>query len=159
MLSTLFFNIEAFVQSWDWFFNLWLIEFCALQFQPPCNSCFHVIITCQFVARKMILKSRKEVKITQCQIWSVWQMFQDCPLEALEELLLVYRIPHYPLPQLDWNWSLNTISPHFDNSSLLPHKFWLASDESQLQKHASMQRTNYSMDLPFGPLFQSSCHV
>jgi hypothetical protein len=103
MLSTLFFNIEAFVQSWDWFFNMCLVEFCALQFQPPCNGSFHVIVTCKSVARKLILKSGKEVKITHRQIWSVWQVFQDCPLEVLQELLLVYHFPHYPLPQFDWN--------------------------------------------------------
>jgi hypothetical protein len=136
MLSTSVFNIEAFVQSWDWFFNLCLIEIFALRFQPPCNSCFHVIVTCKFAVRKMSLKSGKEVKIAQCQIWSVWQMFQDCPSEVLQELLLVCHFPHYPLPQLDWNLSLNTILPHFDNSSLLFCKLCLAADASQLQKHA-----------------------
>jgi len=34
----------------------------------------------------MILQSGKEVKITQCQIWAVWRIFQDCPPEALQEL-------------------------------------------------------------------------
>jgi len=39
------------------------------------------------VARKMILKSGKEVKITQHQMWAVRHMFQDCPPEVLEGLL------------------------------------------------------------------------
>jgi len=34
----------------------------------------------------MIFKDRKEVKITRHQIWAVWQMFQDCPSEVLQEL-------------------------------------------------------------------------
>jgi len=34
----------------------------------------------------MILQSGKEVKVTQCQIWAAWQIFQDCPPEALREL-------------------------------------------------------------------------
>jgi len=85
--STLFYNTvptktEAFVQSWDWFVNSCLVEFCALRFQPSRNSCFHVVI-CKSVARKMILKSGKKVKITRCEIWDVWQMFQNCPPGAL----------------------------------------------------------------------------
>ena len=92
--STLFYNtvptkIEAFVQLWDKFINSCLVQFCALWFQPPHNRWFH-IVTCKSVARKMIFKSRKEVKITWCQIWAVWQMFQDCPSEVLPELCCSY---------------------------------------------------------------------
>jgi hypothetical protein len=101
----------------------------------PCNSCFHIVVTYKFIARKMILESGKEVKITWCQIWAVRQIFQDCPPAALQEFLSVCHFPHYPLSQHDQIWSLNTILLHFDDSSVVPPKLWQA-DESQLQKHA-----------------------
>nr|CAD7462875.1 unnamed protein product [Timema tahoe] len=40
-----------------------IIEFCALQYQPPCDSCFHIVVTCKFVARKIILRSCEELII------------------------------------------------------------------------------------------------
>jgi len=52
------------------------------------------------------------------------------------EILTVCHIPHYPLFQLDTIWSLNTLPPHFDDSSLLSHKLRLSDDDSQLQEHA-----------------------
>jgi len=77
------------------------MEFSALQFQSPCNSCFHIIITYKFVTKEMILESGKEVKITQCQIWVVWQTFSDGPPAVLQGLLSVCHFPRYPLSQHD----------------------------------------------------------
>jgi hypothetical protein len=58
---------------------LCLVEFCTLRFQPPCTTCFHVIITCQFVARKVILKSRKEVLGKRCKSLSVrYRLYGRC---------------------------------------------------------------------------------
>lgn len=142
-------KIEAFVQSWDWFVISGLVEFCALHFQPPCNSCFRIVIICEFVSRKMILESEKEEKkITRCQICTVWQIFQVWPPETLQELSSVCLFPHYPLFQHDQIWSLNTISPHFDDSLLVLPKLWLANDESQLQKHFWHAKNELQHGLP-----------
>jgi hypothetical protein len=75
-------KIEAFVQSWDWFVNSCLVEFCTLPFQAPRNSRFHNVIY-KSVSRKMFLKSGIGVRITRREIWAVWPIFQDCPPGAL----------------------------------------------------------------------------
>jgi hypothetical protein len=76
---------EAFLQLWVWFVNSCLLELCALRIRPTRNSCFHVVVTCQFVARKMILKSGKEVNVTLRQIWPLWRIFQNCLPEELRD--------------------------------------------------------------------------
>jgi hypothetical protein len=122
-------KIESFLQSWEWFVNSFLLELCVLRFRPTRNSYFHVVITCQYVARKMIFKSGKEVKITRRQIWPVWRMFQDCPPEALRDFDVLPH-PSLSIVHLDRIWDLNTLPPHVDDSSLLPRKPRLVDDES-----------------------------
>jgi len=67
MLTTLYLNIVptktgAFIQSWDWFVNSCLVEFCALRFQPPPNSCFHVAISKSVARRWWSLRAGKRWK-------------------------------------------------------------------------------------------------
>ena len=70
----------------------------------------------------------------------------------------VCHFSHNPSSRCDRMWTLNIISPHFDDSTLLPCKLWLADDQAQLQNVPSTQ-SNYSTGLLSGSPFQSSRYV
>ena len=53
-------------------------------------------------------------------------------------LFSVCHFSHNPSPWCDQMWTLNTISPHFDDSTLLPRKLRLADTQSQLQNVPSL---------------------
>ena len=65
-------------------------------------------------------------------------------------LLSVCHFSHNPSSRCDRMWTLNTISPHSDDSTLLPRKLQLADDQSQLQNvpsmHTQITAWTYSLD-------------
>jgi hypothetical protein len=95
------------------------------------------------MATNMILQSGKELKITQCQIWAVRRIFQDCPPEALQELCVAVAT---------WGWVLLCMCKTHVVSSPGHYHLMAARNRSRVAHYvtaltvvaSSMKSTNHS---------------